>query len=125
MMLLMISFLPAVAPLDRDFKKLPDTCSRFVAARGVEAITGATPASVAVSRPRCLFLAPVVAAGVAPVRTYGIIYEFANRPRQIGYMEPQGRNREWIVSVAGTAESAESRDNTRRKPLSRSWEPYT
>lgn len=90
MMLLMVSLLPVVAPLDRAFKKLPETGSRFVAAHGVEAITGATPASVAVSRPRCLFLAPVVAAGVAPVRTCGIIYKLVNRPGQLGYMKPQG-----------------------------------
>jgi hypothetical protein len=39
-----------------------------VAANGVGQITGATPVFVAVSRHKYLFLAPIVSAGVAPVR---------------------------------------------------------
>jgi hypothetical protein len=100
MMLLMNSLLPPVAPLDRDFKQLPGPDSRSVAARRVKGNTGATPAFGAVARPKCLFLAPIVAAGVAPVRTHGSIYECANLRGQIGYMEPQGRDREWILSAA-------------------------
>jgi hypothetical protein len=43
------------------------TAGHFVAANGVGKITGATPVFVAVSRHKYLFLAPIVAAGVAPV----------------------------------------------------------
>lgn len=99
MMLLMTPLLPAVALLDRDFKKLRETGSRFVAARGVEGNTGATPAFAAVSRHKCLFLAPVVAAGVAPFRACRIIYEFATRRGWIEYMKPQGRDRNGLLST--------------------------
>ena len=68
MTLLMISLLLAVAPLDRDFKKLPEPGSRFVAARGGEGyrsdpgICGGFPPQMSFPRScrRC---------GVAPVRT--------------------------------------------------------
>ena len=90
MMLLMDSLLPAVALLGRGFKEFAGTSECFVAARGVRASTGATPAFVAVSRHKRLFLAPVVATGVAPVGIGEIIYEFVNRRGQNGHMKPQG-----------------------------------
>ena len=46
----------------------------FVAANRVGEITGATPVFVAVSRHKYLFLAPIVAAGVAPLGLCRSIY---------------------------------------------------
>jgi|SRR5579863_717899 len=101
MMLLMNSLLPPVAPLDRDFKHLPGPDGRSVAARRVKGNTGATPAFGAVARPKCLFLAPVVAAGGAPVRTRWRIYDFANRRSRMEYMRPQGEGRKWNLPAFG------------------------
>ena len=53
-----------------------------LAANRVGEITGATPVFVAASRHKYLFLAPIVAPGVAPLGTSGSIYVSPNRSAQ-------------------------------------------
>jgi hypothetical protein len=68
MELLMVSLMNSRSASANGDNNLQSAEPCFVAANRVGEITGATPVFVAVSRHKCLFLAPVVAAGVAPVR---------------------------------------------------------
>lgn len=63
-------------------KNLQIVAGYSVAAYGIGQITGATPVFVSVSRHKYLFLAPIVAAGVAPVPVAPDIYVFVNRSAQ-------------------------------------------
>src|SRR5579872_275503 len=86
MELLMVSLMDRLGASVSAVNGLQTGARGSVAASGVGEITGATPVCVAVSRHTHLFLAPVVAAGVAPVCTAKNIYITC-------IFQPRGRHR--------------------------------